>query len=818
MVTQRELALQMLAQLRLLDPSISAEIGTPERKIIDTVAQSLSDSQIDLEALGSALDIDSKYGAALDRFFRIFGFTRQTATFATGYVTFSRLAPSNFDIRIPAGTTVEASVPLQETPNTIGELTTIRFATIYDVILPAGSLTVVAAIRSTIAGTIGNVAADLIADLTGSSVFGITGATNELPTAGGINAESDDEFKVRFRNTIFRNLAGTQDQYMALAVSTPFTSKVNVVGPQSRYKEYIQVPPVADNASYDVGGVAGSEVGGGNPAEYTTALSTIPFAKYIYATEVPTFVSNREIGISSLFYRQDYDFTINTSIAAKNRGDTYRFGSAGLDWSFFGTFGLTDTPTARPNVTFKSVYVGANADITAIRPGDVVLFDFAYMSEASRNDITRNITNAVDVFIDGGNEVSASTIIPRPANTNLFIDDPASKFHYENYRRVGEPTKRPNVGNILTPLFWEPVLSVPEKIVIGTDTFYRGTHYWAVEDVSSIGGTVRARSGIEWATLVYSQSQTDAFSADPSTYTGRLVHNSTGDPSGGQSVEVTGYTYDKNVVDLQAALEGAKQVTTDVLAHRAKKRYFKLDVTVMYVGGAAIDGVNAQIRNAVDTYLKTQYFGTYIQLSDLLNVIHNVSGVDNVRWSNDAPGNTVSNRVYECDINGNPLTNVTVDRFAPGSSLTNAPIGLSPHIEQQRIFVTGNPTGGTWTVAYAGNVSAPLAYNADASTIQAAITGAPLSVAGTTVTLDARTTAGVKYPIRSYRVDFTGNVGRPALVTDASLLTGGDYLFSNDFFLRDDELAQLPTGATATDTVAGLIIRPRAQNTWSRSS
>ena len=37
-VSQRELALQMIAQLRVLDPSISVEVGTPERKIIDTVA------------------------------------------------------------------------------------------------------------------------------------------------------------------------------------------------------------------------------------------------------------------------------------------------------------------------------------------------------------------------------------------------------------------------------------------------------------------------------------------------------------------------------------------------------------------------------------------------------------------------------------------------------------------------------------------------------------------------------------------------------------------------------------------------------------
>src|SRR3954462_10562965 len=104
MATQRELALQMLAQLRVLDPSVSAEVGTPERKILDTVAQSLSDSQIDLTALQQGLDINSKYGDGLDRFLALFGFARQKATYATGFVTLSRVTPSTVDIVIPSYT------------------------------------------------------------------------------------------------------------------------------------------------------------------------------------------------------------------------------------------------------------------------------------------------------------------------------------------------------------------------------------------------------------------------------------------------------------------------------------------------------------------------------------------------------------------------------------------------------------------------------------------------------------------------------------------------------------------------------------------
>src|ERR1044072_660568 len=101
-LTQTDLALQMVAQLQRLDPSVSAEIGTPERKIIDTVALALTDAQIDLNALHVGFDIDSKIGDSLDIFWAIFSLGRKKATYAQVFVPFSRITPSNLDITIPA--------------------------------------------------------------------------------------------------------------------------------------------------------------------------------------------------------------------------------------------------------------------------------------------------------------------------------------------------------------------------------------------------------------------------------------------------------------------------------------------------------------------------------------------------------------------------------------------------------------------------------------------------------------------------------------------------------------------------------------------
>src|SRR5205807_1085128 len=131
---------------------------------------------------------------------------------------------------------------------------------------------------------------------------------------GGVDEEDDDQLKTRFKNTVFRNLAGTQDQYMALAVSTAYTTKVNVIGPISRYREYIQVPNTDDSTTTPDAGPVN---------EWTTAMSTIPYSKHIYDT-VPNFISNGQTGTRTVFYREDIDWRLNTGPVAKNHGDTYR--------------------------------------------------------------------------------------------------------------------------------------------------------------------------------------------------------------------------------------------------------------------------------------------------------------------------------------------------------------------------------------------------------------------------------------------------------------------------------------------------------------
>lgn len=874
--TQAEFAQQLIAQLRLLNPSISALVGTPERLILDTVAQALSDSQIDLIGLQNALNIDTKFGSNLDAFLAMFGFARQTSSKASGFVVFSRSSAANVNITIPQGTLIKCSVVTPEGVN-------VEFTTTSSAILASGTTqTSPVPIEAINPGSNGNVAANTITILTGTPTLGITAVTNPAATSGGQDQEDDNSLKVRFKNTVFRNLAGTEDQFLALAVATAFSQKANVVGPISQYQEYVQVPATQDSEAYAYGGgtsysgtppfiiTTGSTTAtsttvtlpstagitstmpviifgeGDNPEEefkgtvssvltgttikvssavsktlnkvvifigeqktssyvgqWTTALSTIPYAKGIWSAN-PVFISNGQFGVENYFYRQEVDYKFNFPSAFQ--GDTLR---AYVDGTGLNPR-VSPLGETQPNVTFTNIYTGSNEAVQAIAPSQVVLLEYSYTSTASRNEPSHNVNNAVDVYVDGGNNQPTTTIFTAPTSSAgaSFVDNPNSMYYYEYYRRSGEPTKRPLEGNILTPLYQEPVTSIPAQITIGESNYYLGTHYWLVEDISGYGGTIRARSGIEWSAAVGGDNTSlgtpeNQFVTPPAyagTFFNALAANT--------AVEVENYTYDQNIAELQATLEGSRQITTDVLAHKAVLRYFKLDITVVYNPSSSVSMVNNGIQSAVQAYFESQYFGAVIRLSDLLQVIHNVPGVENVRWSNDVPSTSSAVRVYETDNNGLPLLQATMDRRQ---------VGRASAKEIQGLYVAGQPLAGQFKLTYGVHSPITIAINTlTASSIETAI-NAVLGASTVAVTEDARSTTGVISPLRSFRVEWKSN-GAQELPHITNELKEGEYTFDTDFFLRDDELPTLPEHTQSKDTVAGLIIRPRAEQTWQRAN
>lgn len=949
-LTADDFAAQMVAQLRVLDPSVSAEVGTPERKIIDTVAQALADNQIDLTGLGAATDISSKYGSVLDQFTALFGFARQSAAAASGYVVFSRNTPAPAAINIPAGATVQSNAStrgifMQYSATTGGS------------IAQGDTTSSPVLVTCTSTGVLGNADANTLTQIIGTPlVQGVTSVTNPAPIQGGLDLESDDVYKVRFQNTVFRNLSGTVDQYLAIALSTAFSTKANVVGPISKYQEYIQVPDVDDagylngtpytnNSVLPSGVVIPVASTGGVQNQWTSSLSSIPYAKNIYI-DPPPFLSNGQVSSGQYFFRLGTDFVFNYPPAIL--GDAYR---------------ENELATVAPNLTFLNIFNpssgSADANLQSAAPGQVLLTEYSYLSGASRNSITHNVQNAVDVYVDGSNPTQASTVTL--SGFSIFTTTPTDAMYIENFRRDGLPTKRPIPGNFFTPLYQEPLVALPLSITIGTNVYYLGVHYWLVHEIDNLGGSIRARDGIEWSAFLNADPggfpyptgaayQIDAVGdtimynplapytpgpGSPPPLPGTVALNSY---SAQTQIEIDNFEYDGNIVTLQAAMEGSRQITTDVLVHKAFTRYFKFDVTAMYTPQANFAVTNAAASTSLQAYMNNQFFGSVIQLSDVLDVVHQTTGIDNVRWSNDLPSVPTQIRAIECDAFGNSLHVPTIDRVFAGSTTT---------IETQRLYVAGGTssyeiaslstvgtiTGGTFKILLTWNgdtyTTGTIAPTASAATVATAVQnatdarGVPLSASivtgslgplGTSnvvlafqnamvgpiawaidgslltgsgsvqvtrsspgtlaggvgwgasdyfqlnwtdvgnsvnftsnpITLNNMTSATVQaairagtgypgsgmyhnitvsqdnwqtnplYPIASFLLTYSAN-GTPYLPTVSVInVTQSPSDYDADFFLRDNELPSLPLAALPTDSAIGIIVRPRAQNTFVR--
>jgi uncharacterized phage protein gp47/JayE len=671
MLTIDQIVTQIVNQLRLLDPTVSAEIGTPERKIIEAVSELIASQQVDFTVLNQQHDISSMSGGRLDAYLSLFNFGRQQATPSYGIVTFTTNIASPNAITIPRGTPVIANIDSSTFP-------TLTFITTETVVLEAGSTSVDAPAQCTIGGTIGNIDANKIVGFGGLvGINGISGVSNAQAFSGGTDQEDDASYKTRFQNTFLRNISGTTDMFLALAVSVNAVTKANVVGPVSRYQEYIEIPG-ADDANqvtpYDPAGTI-------FPHKRTSAESTIPYSKHTY-TENYYLTDGTLDPATAKFFKPGVDYIFNTP-----------------PWD--GTAGAPDSANPfLPDITFlnplAAVNVIGNPDL---EEGDIVFLEHAYLSVNSRNDTSYGILNCVDIYVNGENQVSADSIevVPSDANdvqntnTLLWTYQKLSAPKVINWRRKidGVPS---DLGNRLQPLYWQPVLDVPDTLEVGSNTYYKanffntddgiyynsfdGTsytfkaHYIVVEEVNSHYGTIRARNGIEWFlsgfNFVPGQLPTD----DNDDYSGVTI-----DTLVGTEFSIEQYLYDGNISDLQAIMEKNKQVTTDVLVHKAKLRYFRPIITVMYSFGSTRAVVDASIIAALGSFYENQYYGAAIQLSDILQTIHNVPGVDNVRFTNDDP--MTGHKLEEVAANGESLSGgpfyIVTDFFIQDNELAASP-------------------------------------------------------------------------------------------------------------------------------------------------
>jgi hypothetical protein len=543
--TQADIASQMRAALAASMPELDTTVGTPAAKILDAVAGSIADAYVDNQLLTYTYDIDSKTDADLDAFCQLFGIARLPAKRASGTVTFTR-GSENIDaaVFIPINFQITSSTDVG-----------IIFQTVTGATMDVGVTSVTVPVQAVDAGPAGNIGPNLINNLS-SPIQGVASATNTSATSGGLDQETDSALRARWKATVFRSMAGTEDMFLGIALNDPDCFAANVVTATKLVREQIQVAS-------------------------GTATSTVNDAKYVFGTPV-SFGTDIDNGVVFV---------------------------AGHDYTF--------TPTLPPTVTVTNS--------TAIPNGTIADLEYQYTPTASRSNPSTGIVNRIDVWCAGSRAVSAQQSMIFQ-NTKTFG---SSAYPLANY--VRPDGSHPANGNIFLPLAFGPILTVSPTIVVGSTTYGLATTtnplgtvtggvtyaYQIVHDNTTFGWTSSSNFGLEWnAANVPANNSVFTVGSDGA------------------------YTYNEVPLSVQREIDSWRLAGTDVQAHQAASVRLRFSLAVMYDRISYPPQVNQSMDAALSGWLNGLGLNSVVQVSDVLQVLHGVPGVDNVRFLNgsDWPG------------------------------------------------------------------------------------------------------------------------------------------------------------------------------------
>ena len=396
-------AKEILAKLAITAPGFSLELGTPERKIVDAVAEAISEAYIDQYLIGSLLDIESKAGLELEQFCGIFGFGRLQGFRSSGVVRVELNTANAQDISIPQGSQFYTR---QNLPGTSKPL---YFSSTQAVVIPAGSYVVDVPVECSDVGTSGNVPPDSVVYV--GDILGATSVTNLQAFTGGVNIETDDELRQRFKDTFLRSVIGTEDWYLSLAYNNKNISKAACFGPVRKYSTQIVVP----QTSMSLDAYVSDDV------------------KYAWDGDWHVSVFKNFGQEDEVHYRRNYDYTWVAGVSPS-----------------FGRI--------------------AGGDLVV---GEVVDLEFEYTTRSSRNSPGDGVTNKIDLFVNGSDPytVTERSKVPESTGSNAVVltDQADDQFYAENFARVGT-SGDPEPGNRFTRLGSTPVISFPSIITVTTTT------------------------------------------------------------------------------------------------------------------------------------------------------------------------------------------------------------------------------------------------------------------------------------------------------------------------------------------------------------
>lgn len=295
-----------------------------------------------------------------------------------------------------------------------------------------------------------------------------------------------------------------------------------------------------------------------------------------------------------------------------------------------------DTATRPPRIIMKTTSIPTGEftengeEVIVNIEGAILDLIYEYAPRDSRNLPNQGITNRVDLWVNGTRAESAVQTLAFQ-NNRRFVRDVASPYYFRRFKRSDNKTV-PEVGNIFVPLAFGPIITIPSSLSVAGEVYYRGVDYWLVHDDGPFGYSPRSMFGLEWNRL----------NAPLANSMLRLGGN---DTQGDYSYFNDHYTFNAVPRDIQSNIDRWRLVGIDAQVHQAKLQQLRFNLAVMYNPRAIVDVVNTQISQALAAYTATLGFDATVQVQDALQVVHNVAGVDNVRfleaadWLTYNPGN-----------------------------------------------------------------------------------------------------------------------------------------------------------------------------------
>ena len=662
----------MVNALRVTDPTLNTSLGTPIRKMLSAVASELARLSQDQVQTTSLYSLDALSGSDLDALVAQFGFTRQVARAARGYVKITR---DNGDSvwAVPYGT--QFWRPATSSTAAIG------FSTMAYAEMAEGVLSCEVSVCAVQAGSSGNVPADPV---TLSSSTGYVSVTNPEPTAGGRDAETDAQLRQRFLETVFRNEAGTRDQLLGLARAHAEVSRALSVGQSSRYVETVQVvrpkregsvhfdlkrAPVADvsaeHFTHEVkgpwNGFSGEHVGLVDPSRrhwVTLSDTSAPVARGRYDVTSCTWKSQdgkeHELEGARVEFKPLWAEETIGPFRASTDGDSRTYSLShgsirkvksvtavtpgskdvvmspeevrddhgdivGMEARFEGVTYLTIDYESGV-ATAGKVTTAAVGSTTSFRvsyeheqvaDGQFVTVEFDYRSTLSRSD-----RNDVELYVDG--------LLPSKVSDIAYLRfaNAVDATNRSRWRR--EDGSMPAVGSLYVPLSYQPMSSSAGYVNVGTSQIL--VEHRDFEMLHDAGSCMRSPLGCDAVEILgEGGSETDTFfyvggKAEP---TAKLTD---------ETPMNIPYYYNGVPGAVQDLVSAQSVVTQDVCVHEVKRRHIGIYLTVMY-STFPRETIAQRVEDAVVSWAGSLPIGSQFQFSDVETVAANLSGVDNVRVS-----------------------------------------------------------------------------------------------------------------------------------------------------------------------------------------